>query len=257
MEDHRARRRDLIALERSQGHTADRTYSAKELSAIRIVDSLRQAEAASLWTTTDVEDVWRGMPFNQFSKAKMRDSKLYGLIASMNKGCALHLHLDASSTTGGLLDLAFAQPTLCLSSDVPFLPETISQSAIRFSYLPPSSPIFHPTPLAGLPSIFTPSYVPHTLIPVSVLRSNYPPELGGKEGFDSMITRRLVVDPGSVGWSPKKVWDQFQSIFNLSGGLLGFAPVWEACSSPSSSSRTSCTDTVCRYRASPPNLHRR
>ena len=256
MQDYLSNRTALIALERSQAHTADRIPSAKELVVSEIIESLRQSEAISLWSTTQTEDVWRGMPYNLESKARMEKSRLFQLIRGMNKGCALHLHLDASSTTQGLLELAFEQETLCIESDSPFLLDNLHSAAFTFSYLPPSSPLLHITP-PNL-SILTPSYVPHTLIPLIPLRANFPKSMGGPLGFDRMVRRRLVVDPGSTGWSPKKVWDQFQSIFNLSGGLLGFEPVWEACSYCFIQSfiLTEIRSTI-RYRAGFEDLYKR
>lgn len=222
MENHLTRRKELIELERSKGHTAHRTYSPKELRVNEIIHSLRLEEG-----DTD-DDSWRGMPYNARSKAKMQKSRLFGALRRINKGCALHLHLDACGTTQGLVDLAFEQDTLCIESDLPFVGPSFPESALfTFSYHPPSSPLFsNPTP-----TLYTPSYIPHTPVPLKIVRANYPESLGGPKGFDEMVKRRLVVDPSSTGWSPKRVWDQFQSIFNLSGGLLGFEPVWEACSS--------------------------
>lgn len=144
----------------------------------------------------------------------------------MPKGCLLHCHLDAMNNPENLLALAFSHSSLCVSSDRPLLPDSLASAVLTFINVPISDPVS----LASLPlSIYAEDYVAHSLAPLAAVRRSFP---AGAAAFDLFVVSKLVVTPQSRNWSNEETWAHFQSTFIVSGGLIGYEPVFEECSSP-------------------------
>ncbi|KAJ1303110.1 hypothetical protein OPQ81_011311 [Rhizoctonia solani] len=181
------RRADLIAEERAIRFDtgAIQNATAKEQSAVEIVDALRRRKQESIWYANPDKEL--GTPY-LWAKDTIAQTDLFKLIKKMPKGALLHAHSDAMVDAKYLFQLTLDYPSIHLRT----------ASALNSSG-PFPTPIFRPLSQTeadqylnnSLPT--SPDYVPNSWISAQRFREGFPSELGGKDGFDKWIISSMTI----------------------------------------------------------------
>ncbi|KAG6881771.1 hypothetical protein C0992_000234 [Termitomyces sp. T32_za158] len=79
------------------------------------------------------------------------------------------------------------------------------------------------------PGITEESYDADSWVSLKNARENFSPELGGPEGFDRWVISSMMINPTEAYGTHNtitKIWQKFTSTFQVSMGLIRFAPIF-------------------------------
>lgn len=106
----------------------------------------------------------------------------------MPKGALLHCHLDAMVNGSYLLKLALGQPAMHVRAKVALDESSIKSTLPEFRALEAKH-------FTNAVTITSDSYQPGTWVHIGQARRNFPPTLGGPEGFDAWVLSALTINP--------------------------------------------------------------
>ncbi|KAJ7064832.1 hypothetical protein C8F01DRAFT_983765 [Mycena amicta] len=227
-ERYKADRAALIELDRSLRIDHAQVLSDLEVKAVRIVRDLRARDAAEVWQAEhpDVPHPFPGMEFLT-GRTIIEKTKVFKIISKMPKGALLHSHLDATVKPRRLLEWALEYPAMHIRVGEKMAAENIGSIQVlpEFRALPRD---LWPEISEGSPptSLTDASYVPGSWIALNTARESF---LGGSDGFDKWVIEALSINPReayATHNTTDKIWHKFASTFQVSGGLIHFAPIW-------------------------------
>ncbi|KAF7360394.1 Adenosine deaminase CECR1-A [Mycena venus] len=226
-EHYKQERAALIDRDRSLRADYAQVFSETELKADRIVRSIRTAEAASIWGAKhpEIAHPFPGMEFLT-GRSIIVKTKLFEILSKMPKGALLHVHLDATVNAKTLLGLALEEPAMHVRVPQRLTRDNIASVLMEFKALPRGMVTDSESYMYGLTGA---GYAPNTWVPLRAARETFDVNLGGPEGFDLWVVGVLSIDPSEAYGTHNtvdKIWEKFASIFQVSGGLIYFAPVW-------------------------------
>ncbi|KAI5797365.1 hypothetical protein DFH27DRAFT_561968 [Peziza echinospora] len=253
-------RGQLIAQEKAlrPDHEFRTTASETARRAHLIVEKIRAHELATIWSKKaggmniehehtgggeeeeDEEEVFQGMVFT-LAKARMEKTLLWKIVKQVPKGALLHAHLEAMVEVGWLLRQAMEMEGMCVylrtgASGIKTRKE-LETVDVGFRFVPLEE---LKTRVSSGPGLFEEMYISGTQVPLEEAAASFPEHLfpagtnDGKkwtprEAFLDWIHSRATITPEESLLQHQgitKIWDKFQSIFSVLGGLVFYEPLF-------------------------------
>ncbi|PHH50020.1 Adenosine deaminase CECR1-A [Ceratocystis fimbriata CBS 114723] len=197
------------------------------LKACAIVDRIRAAEQATVWTPAKEDALaqserlpyYPGMMFTH-AKARMEETKLWNIIRRLPKGALLHAHLDATVDFDYLFEALLGLPGMHMATDQPGLNSASSRenAALHFRWRKTSD-------LSG-PEIWGSEYTPNQFVPLVQAADSYPH--GGRDGFTRWLKTRCTIsttDSEEQFRGVDHIWTKFANCFMVAGQILHYEPM--------------------------------
>ena len=171
------------------------------------------------------ELLYPGVMFN-LAKGRMEKTDLWRVVERMPKGSLLHAHLEAMFDVDFMIDQAFLNPGIHLSSPHALLTSRdYDEAPISFQYSSQSA-----EQARTKFSIWTADYEPWSLIPIKVAAASYPD--GGEAGFVRWLTSRCMIMPEHSFMhyhGVDAIWSIFQRVFLTIKTLFTYEPIFRNC----------------------------
>lgn len=120
-----------------------------------------------------------------------------------------------------LVETALETPGVHMKSDRPLTtPEVLQAALIEFAY------VAEPSKEENF-DMFSPSYIPDTLIPMTCAAEMYP--FGGRNGLVSHLVSRITFSLDDClrhHEGVDEIWSRFESIFQILNGLIFYEPIF-------------------------------
>ncbi|PGH16628.1 hypothetical protein AJ80_05130 [Polytolypa hystricis UAMH7299] len=221
--------RQALVLEEKQHRSDDefrRTLTPLGQKACAIVSRLREEERKAVWSKSNNEnlldgetELYPGMMF-MLAKERMESTKLWRIATKMPKGALLHAHMGALVDLDWLFRQTLAMEGMCFYASQPLLDEKSRQNAsVRFKFSKSPPPL-------GSPSIWSPEYVPETLIPAKVAADTFPD--GGREGILAWLKDRTsIVASESIEHhlGVDAIWRKLNDAFAILASIIYHEPI--------------------------------
>ncbi|KAJ5082957.1 hypothetical protein N7532_012000 [Penicillium argentinense] len=225
----------LVAEEQKRRHDANfrKTLSPIAARACKIISQIRAREQHEVWTTglddaaahQSDEIFYPGVMFHH-AKGRMEKTKLWQILEKMPKGSLLHAHMDAMFDIDFLIDQAFSTPNIHFAAEKPLLTaKDCEETPIFFQFSSQSLGASD-----GIPSIWSESYQPSSLIPIQTAASSFP--RGGEAGFREMIRSRCIIMPEhsyNHYHGVDAIWAIFTKTFPVINSILNYEPIFRTC----------------------------
>jgi len=147
--------------------------------------------------------------------------KIY-MLKQMPKGALLHSHLDAMVNAADLLKIALEEPAMHVKVSTRLTASSLASTLPTFRGLNPSE-------FSDELSITSSTYVPGTWVQIRRARENFSVAFGGPEAFDTWVIGAITINPREAYETHntvKKIWEKFESTFEIAEGLTTFFPLW-------------------------------
>ncbi|KAI0024171.1 adenosine/AMP deaminase [Xylariomycetidae sp. FL0641] len=199
--------------------------------ACAIVDRIREAEKATVWTPqleeglaqekgSDVT-VHPGMMFS-LSKDRMEGTRLWQIVRRMPKGALLHAHLDAMVDFDYLFGVLFATPGMHILADRPMATATdLRDAKLNFRFFR------QPRTEANIWDAAT--YEPMTPVLVTRAADAFPD--GGKAGFLRWLYGRATISRTEAieqHHGVDHIWRKFYTCFRVVNSIIHYEPIYRA-----------------------------
>lgn len=160
------------------------------------------------------------MMFNA-AKGHMESTRLWKIVKRMPKGALLHAHLGATVDLDWVFQTALDTPGICISSLLPMDSEANRRSVMMRFAIKKST--------EATSSIWSPDYVPKTLIPLKVAADLFP--AGGQAGFIAWMKDRCSITQDESlqhHLGVDDVWRKLQNAFVILCPIIYYEPVMRA-----------------------------
>ncbi|CAO1626557.1 unnamed protein product [Sympodiomycopsis kandeliae] len=241
-------REALIAQERSRrfDYVKSSSLNPVEVEANKIIESIKNEEAQTLWNSETNLKNFPGMPLREALNVGLRDTKIWQMIRKLPKGALLHCHMDGTVEANWLIQEALKyQDIFHVRAQGVLNQDTLYTHDVTFAALPVED---QGVQYNG--DVFAEDYDGHQWMSLREARKRFPinsvydpAPVGLVDGIDipkgstgttpegafdawlhSLMT--MIPCPGSkpVQTSPE-AWDRFMSTFGIIGGFIAYEPV--------------------------------
>lgn len=192
-EVYQRQRGQLIEIDRSMGFDAGMRLNAAEQ---RVDAYLGELRTQLVRQYRDQKRFPPAEPFHRV-KAEIRRTRLYQVLREMPKGGVLHIHTSSTAPASWIVDKAIREPNcyVCWPDD--------RGDAIR-----------------GQLGFFRPDQVPLGYRSVAEV-------LQGDPGFPDKLLGLITINSGDDALTGLEIWTKFNQVFQRTGGLEAYQPVFE------------------------------
>lgn len=187
---------------------------------------IRAEERATVWRKharsngdDDNLELYPGMMFT-LAKERMENTRLWRIAKQMPKGGLLHSHMSAMVDLDFVFNTTLETPGMYFYAEQPLVSEPNRRTAsvmFQFSNAPSQQ---------AVASVWSPEYVPNTLIPVKAAAETFP--AGGRAGFISWLKdRSSIIEKESIEHhlGVDEVWRKLNSAFMIVASILYYEPI--------------------------------
>lgn len=153
----------------------------------------------------------------------MEGTRLWKIVRKMPKGALLHAHLGATVDLDWVFNEALRAPDMCMCSPIPLDSNTAREGAmVKFA-------VKRLSDSSSATSIWSPGYVPDTLIPLKAAADSFPE--GGKQSFVAWIKDRCSITQNESlqhHLGVDDVWRKLQNAFVILTPVIYYEPIMRA-----------------------------